>query len=67
MKLFFILFFFQYDIELKFLEEFNFIRGMWMLYFGLFMFEFVQSIGDGVYCFFLELMLSIISCLLGKV
>lgn len=66
-KSFFILFSPQYDTELKLPEESNFIRGMWMPYFGPFMFESVQSIRDGVHRSFPESTSSITSRLPGKV
>lgn len=67
MKSFLILFSPQYDTELKLPEESNFIRGMWMPYFGPFMFESVQSIRDGVHRSFPESTSSITSRLPGKV
>ena len=55
---------YQFDTELKLPKESNFFRGIWMPYFGPFMFESVQSI-RGVHRSFPKTMSSITSRLHG--
>ena len=56
---------YQFDTELKLPKESNFFRGIWMPYFGPFMFESMQSIRGGVHRSFPKAMSSITSSLHG--